>query len=76
MTVESPEVLAARLALDTAFDDLRELERVRTGITPTPPICSFCGRGSNEVGRMLAGFHSAHICNECVMLAHGILVNE
>jgi hypothetical protein len=76
MTVESLELLSARLALDTGFDQMRELERVRTGITPTPPICSFCGRGSNEVRRMLAGFHSAYICSECVMLAHGILSKD
>jgi hypothetical protein len=76
MSTEKPEVTATRLALAAAFDELLVFERSRTGITPEPPICSFCGRGSNEVQRMLAGFHSAHICNECVMLAHQVLTEE
>jgi hypothetical protein len=37
-----------------------------------PPICSFCGKGSNQVKRVIAG-HKANICNECVLLAVDIL---
>jgi len=40
-----------------------------------PPLCSFCGAGSNNVRRMLAGFEAngirAHICDVCVHAFHG-----
>ena len=40
-----------------------------------PPYCSFCGKGSNQVRRLIAG-PAVYICNECVLLAVDILGNE
>ncbi len=73
MKIEPTDLIAARLAIDEAFSELLAFERERSGVRPEPPLCSFCGRGANEVARMLAGFHDAHICDECVMLAQKIV---
>lgn len=35
--------------------------------------CSFCGRHSSEVKRMIAGPGAAYICNECLQLCNDIL---
>ena len=35
--------------------------------------CSFCGRGEDEVGRLIAGPESVYICDECVELCQEIL---
>lgn len=35
--------------------------------------CSFCGRHSSEVRRMVAGPGAAYICDECLQLCHDIL---
>jgi len=37
--------------------------------------CSFCGKGPNEVRKLIAG-PSVHICDECVDLCDGILTKE
>lgn len=37
--------------------------------------CSFCGKSQNEVQRLISG-PSACICNECVVLAGNILLEE
>ena len=37
--------------------------------------CSFCGRGPNEVEKLIAGAH-AHICNECVEKCGEMLAAE
>jgi hypothetical protein len=37
-----------------------------------PPFCSFCGKGVNQVRKMVAG-PSVHICNECVALAQRLI---
>ena len=37
--------------------------------------CSFCGKGQNEVRRLIAG-PSVHICDECVKLCSGIVAAE
>ena len=39
------------------------------------PFCSFCGKLNDEVESLLGG-GDAYICNECVILAHGIIVEE
>lgn len=36
-------------------------------------ICDFCGKSSDEVLHMIADDKGHDICNECVMLAHGII---
>ena len=38
--------------------------------------CSFCGKGENEVSRMLAGPPGIYICNECVMICESILAED
>jgi hypothetical protein len=37
--------------------------------------CSFCGKGQNEVKKLLAG-PSVHICDECIDLCKNILVED
>jgi hypothetical protein len=73
------EIAAARVALESAIDNLRQLcgkEPICTStneecIAPERPFCSFCGKGTNEVRRMIQG-KTAHICNQCVALCHDI----
>ena len=40
------------------------------------PFCSFCGKSSKEVERLIAGPGNVFICNECVELCNGILEEE
>ena len=37
--------------------------------------CSFCGRKKSETKILIAGI-DAHICDQCIEQAHGILVEE
>ncbi len=46
----------------------------RTG-TPQPIRCSFCGRGQDEVARLISG-PGVYICSECVKLCNDILEGE
>ncbi len=43
--------------------------------TPHPIKCSFCGRGQDEVNRLVSG-PSVYICSECVKLCNDILDGE
>ncbi len=43
--------------------------------TPHPICCSFCGRGQDEVARLVSG-PSVYICSECVKLCNDILEGE
>jgi len=43
--------------------------------SPTPIRCSFCGRGQEEVARLVSG-PSVYICSECVRLCNDILEGE
>lgn len=38
--------------------------------------CSFCGKSSEEVERMIVGSNGVQICNECVALASEILADK
>ena len=38
--------------------------------------CTFCGRGQEEVERLIAGPERVFICNYCVDLCHNLLANE
>jgi hypothetical protein len=40
-----------------------------------PPFCSFCGKGNNQVKKMVAG-SSVYICSECVAEAQRIIDGE
>ena len=35
---------------------------------PEKPLCSFCGKGINQVAQMMPGRDGAYICDQCVML--------
>jgi ATP-dependent Clp protease ATP-binding subunit ClpX len=37
--------------------------------------CSFCGKSHDEVGKLVAG-PDVYICDECIFLAHEILMDE
>ena len=39
-------------------------------------FCSFCGRGSGQVERLIAGPGNVYICNECVELFHDLLQSD
>ena len=39
------------------------------------PRCSFCGRGANQVDKIITG-PSVHICNECVKLCNEVLAED
>lgn len=41
-------------------------------VEPKPPYCSFCGKGVNEVRKMVAG-PSVYICDECVSSVQKIM---
>lgn len=43
--------------------------------TTTPLKCSFCGKGQDEVKKLIAG-PSVFICNECVDLCNEIIAEE
>ena len=43
--------------------------------TPQPIRCSFCGRGQDEVARLISG-PGVYICSECVRLCNEILEGE
>ena len=39
-------------------------------------VCSFCGRGQDEVQRLIAGPGTVFICDECVALCGAIIAEE
>ncbi|NWG20991.1 MAG: ATP-dependent Clp protease ATP-binding subunit ClpX [Chloroflexi bacterium] len=41
-----------------------------------PYLCSFCGRGQEEVQRLIAGPGTVFICDECVALCSAIIAEE
>lgn len=43
--------------------------------SPRPIKCSFCGRGQDEVAKLVSG-PSVYICNECIRLCNDILEEE
>jgi ATP-dependent Clp protease ATP-binding subunit ClpX len=43
--------------------------------TPQVIKCSFCGRGQDEVAKLVSG-PSVYICNECIKLCNDILEDE
>ena len=77
------EFLAAQRAMRDAINDLRQMQgRVPIPlhesnplIQPVPPLCSFCGRGSNQVRKLVAGAN-AFICDECTILVAEIMADE
>ncbi|TVO76932.1 MAG: hypothetical protein FHK78_09025 [Sedimenticola selenatireducens] len=46
-----------------------------TKTKPEPPFCSFCGKGSNQVKKMVQG-PSAYICSDCIENYRTKLVND
>jgi ATP-dependent Clp protease ATP-binding subunit ClpX len=44
--------------------------------TPQMIKCSFCGRGQDEVAKLVAGPSSVYICSECIKLCNDILEGE
>ena len=41
-----------------------------------PPFCYFCGKGKNQVLKMIEGPKGAYICNECVVICSEIIEDE
>lgn len=44
-----------------------------TKIEPEKPLCTFCGKGVNQVEKMILG-PGANICDQCVMLCYETIV--
>ena len=40
------------------------------------PVCSFCGKGRDQVRRLIAGPEGSYICDECVEICAGIVEEE
>jgi hypothetical protein len=76
MNNEEHDIYLARCALAALAEELERLERQSTEyakrVVPELPTCSFCGKGKNEVTRLLAG-PAARICNECVGLCNELI---
>lgn len=47
-----------------------------TGNNRGPYLCSFCGRGQEDVQRLIAGPGTVFICDECVALCSAIIAEE
>jgi hypothetical protein len=76
-----PPAKGAVSEAEAAIDDLLRLQGRPAiygadadllALNPEPPICSFCGKGTNQVERILQGEH-ANICSQCVLLCYEIL---
>ncbi|HMO57617.1 MAG TPA: ATP-dependent Clp protease ATP-binding subunit ClpX [Roseiflexaceae bacterium] len=53
------------------------MSRARGGNTSRGSyLCSFCGRGQDEVQRLIAGPSTVFICDECVALCSAIIAEE
>ena len=37
------------------------------------PVCSFCGRGQEEVGKLFSGINGAFICEDCIEACYEML---
>lgn len=37
------------------------------------PVCSFCGRGQGEVGKLFSGDNGAYICEDCIEACYDML---
>ena len=37
------------------------------------PVCSFCGRGQDQVGKLFSGINGAFICEECIEACYDML---
>jgi hypothetical protein len=58
-----------KLSLEDALKDFAEkwIGIISQEGSHSPPDCSFCGRNSNEVQKLVAGPRS-YICNDCIEL--------
>jgi hypothetical protein len=72
----SPPAKEAVLELEAAIDAILELQGQPVIYRPTSellkldpasPFCSFCGKGSNQVTKMIIG-NGTNICDQCVTL--------
>ena len=54
---------------------LKDSEMSTAGGSNTKLYCSFCGKSQHELRKLIAG-PTVHICNECVELCMGIIVEE
>jgi len=77
---EKKRVWAARREFENAADELSTFlgkkpiyeQSQKQYSQAIPPLCSFCGKGKNQVKLMLPG-NNAYICNECVLVALDII---
>ena len=70
------EVAAAHHELAAAANELAEhLERSALNGKNRPTICSFCGLGTHQVTRLIAG-PGVSICDQCIDLCNEIIAEE
>lgn len=83
MTNDDPEAIKRAAAdMEAEIDkllDLRGLSTIyqaKSGLTKKEskePLCTFCGKGVNQVEKMILG-PGANICDQCVMLCYDTVV--
>lgn len=59
-----------------SVETLRRLTRETRRKSMAQKFCSFCGRSSDKVEKLIAGPGNVYICNECVELFHDILQSD
>ena len=55
--------------------DIWLAELIAKGPQGTPPYCSFCGKGKDEVKTIVKG-PAVYICDECVSVCRGIIKEQ
>ncbi len=68
--------VADELSLDEALNDFvkKWIGIISQEGSHSPPDCSFCGRNSNQVQKLVAGPRS-YICNDCIALCADLVKN-
>lgn len=65
------------LSVDEAFSAFAKkwIETIKQEGSHSPPDCSFCGRNSNEVKKLIAGPRS-YICSDCIDVCMDMIRDE
>jgi len=60
---------------DSHLEGFRDEPRLGGSNTKNTLYCSFCGKSQHELRKLIAG-PTVYICNECVELCMGIIVER
>jgi hypothetical protein len=67
--------IIAQEATNPAVESRNHLEKKERAKTTVTLLCSFCGKGQQEVRKLIAG-PTVYICDECIKLCNDILAQE